>query len=324
MKKQKPESEAVSSSSLYDSVIAMFDGHKAQPARNPEGLDWLRITPYLVLHLMCIGVIWVGWSWIAVVTAVLLYVIRMFAITAFYHRYFSHRTFKTSRVMQFIFAVIGASAIQRGPLWWASHHRLHHARSDQPDDSHSPTQHRFLYSHTGWFLKNKNYLPQLDRVSDLKKYPELVFIDRFDYLVPVLYFAALYGIGEWFAAYQPGFATNGMQMLIWGAISTVVLYHVTFTINSLAHRYGSRSYETRDNSRNNFVLALLTLGEGWHNNHHYYPSSVRQGFRWWQIDITFYVLKSMSIVGLVWDLRPVPREVIAAASGSSHTKGGEA
>ena len=269
-------------------------------------IDWPRVLPFLLLHAGCIGVLWVGVSPFAVGIAAALFALRMFAVTAFYHRYFSHRAFRTSRIAQFAFALLAASAVQRGPLWWASHHRHHHAHSDRAADSHSAHQHGFLWSHTGWFLARENFAARLALVPDLARYPELRWLDRFDAAVPALLAAALYGLGTWIEHSAPALATNGAQLLVWGfCISTVTLYHATFTINSLAHRFGLRRYATRDDSRNNLWLALLTFGEGWHNNHHHYPGAARQGFYWWEIDVTYYGLRLLAALGLIWDLRPV-------------------
>lgn len=275
-----------------------------------EGTDWLRIVPFMVLHLGCLGVLWTGWSWTAVAVAAGLYFIRMFAITGFYHRYFSHRTYKTNRFWQFVFAVLGNSSVQRGPLWWAGHHRHHHRYADQEDDVHSPVRHGFLWSHVGWLTTRKNYPTRMSYVKDWARYPELRWLNRYDTLVPYLLALSLYALGEVLKAAAPGLGTSGPQMLVWGFfISTVVLFHATSTINSLDHLLGSRRYNTPDTSRNNPVLALITLGEGWHNNHHHYAVSARQGFFWWEIDITYYLLVVMSWLGIVRDLRPVPEDV---------------
>ncbi len=287
----------------FDSSIDSDTGFASDRRR----VDWMRCLPFLFMHVMCLGVFWVGWSPVAVGTAVALYVVRMFAITGFYHRYFSHRSFKTSRGVQFFFALLGASAVQRGPLWWASHHRYHHAHSDQETDSHSPHRHGFLWSHMGWFASEANFHPRLRVVPDLIKFPELRFLDRFDVLVPFALAVSVYSIGVMLSIFAPELGTNGAQMLIWGFfISTVLLYHATFTVNSLAHRFGRRRYDTRDQSRNNVWLALLTLGEGWHNNHHHFPGAARQGFYWWEIDITYYLLLFLARLGLIWDLRILP------------------
>lgn len=270
------------------------------------GIDWLRVIPFVVLHLACLAVFIVGVSSVAVVTAVVLYIVRMFAITAFYHRYFAHKAFKTSRPVQFVFALIGASATQRGPLWWAAHHRQHHRHADQAADPHSPKQ-GFLWSHMGWFLSGKHYQADYKLVPDWQRFAELRWLDRFDLTVPVLLAIALFIFGMLLERFAPGLGTNGWQMLVWGYfISTVVLLHATLLINSMAHRVGKKRYQTGDESRNNFVLALLTLGEGWHNNHHHYPVSARQGFYWWEVDFSYYVLKLMQKAGLIWDVKTVP------------------
>lgn len=274
-------------------------------------IRWYRVVPALFIHVLCLGVLWVGWSWIAVVVALALYLVRMFAITGFYHRYFSHRTFQTHRLTRFIFGWIGASSAQRGPLWWAAHHREHHRHSDREGDVHSPGLQGVLWSHFGWYLAEPNVPTNYRAVPDLAKAPELVWLNRW-HIVPVLTLAAgTYALGEALAWAWPGSGTNGAQMFVWGfAISTVVLHHATFTINSLAHMFGHRRYPTQDDSRNNWLLALYTLGEGWHNNHHYAPGAARQGFRWWELDITYYVLRTMHACGLVWALNPVPKRAL--------------
>jgi stearoyl-CoA desaturase (Delta-9 desaturase) len=238
------------------------------------------------------------------------YALRMFALTAFYHRYFAHRTFRTSRVMQFLFALIGAACVQRGPIWWAAHHRNHHRHADTARDAHSPRVHGFWWSHMGWFLTPRGFRTDWKRVPDLARYPELRWLDRYDVVVPVAFATLLYLAGSLLARRSPSLHTNGAQLLFWGFfVSTVVLFHASVTINSLAHRFGTRRFETRDDSRNNFWLALLTFGEGWHNNHHYCPGSVRQGFRWWELDLTYYALRLLAALRLVSALRPVPARV---------------
>lgn len=283
-------------------------------------IDWVRVMPFVFMHVACLAVFVVGVSAVAVITALVLYFIRMFAITAFYHRYFSHKSFKTSRVTQFVFAVIGASAAQRGPLWWAAHHRQHHRHADAPADPHSPQQ-GIIWSHMGWFLSNKHYRADYRLVKDWSRYNELRWLDRFDLIVPLALALILFFTGMVLEKLAPGLGTNGWQMLVWGFfISTVMLLHATLLINSMAHRIGKKRYQTGDDSRNNFLLALLTLGEGWHNNHHHYPVSARQGFYWWEIDISYYLLKLFKRTGLIWDLRAVPihkRESKKIATGAN-------
>jgi len=304
------DSRAVTSDARTPGTLLRWFDTGAQAEQFGEGddrIDWLRAAPFVAMHLACLAVFWVGVSPVAVAVAVGLYAVRMFAITGFYHRYFSHRTFRTSRVVQFVFALIGASCVQRGPLWWAAHHRNHHRHTETARDPHSPRVHGFWWSHMGWFLTREGFRTDWSRIPDLAKYPELRWLDRFDTLVPVLLAAALFGLGALLERVAPGLGTSGGQMLVWGFfISTTVLFHATVTINSLAHRFGSQRFDTGDDSRNNLWLALLTFGEGWHNNHHFFPGTARQGFRWWEIDLTWYGLKLMSWLGLVRDLKPVP------------------
>ncbi|MFT5081870.1 MAG: stearoyl-CoA desaturase (delta-9 desaturase) [Planctomycetota bacterium] len=294
------------------SLLLWFDSwaEDGREVEDKQKVDWMRVIPFAVLHLSCLFVIAVGFSWPALIVAVGAYALRMFAITAFYHRYFSHRSFQTSRAMQFVFALLGATAIQRGPIWWASHHRAHHKLADKPEDVHSPARHGFLWSHIGWIVSRTNFKPRFELVQDLLRFPELRFLDRFDILIPVLSVFGFFGLGAGLAGL--GVDTSGWQMVIWGfSISTVITHHITFSINSVAHRYGTRRYDTDDDSRNNWLLSLLTFGEGWHNNHHRYQASARQGFQWWELDISYYVLRLMAALGLVWRLTPVPPRVIA-------------
>lgn len=300
---------------LFTKFMQWFDSTRGELNLQvpDDAVDFFRIIPFIALHIACIAVFWVGFSATAAIVAIALYFVRIFAITGFYHRYFSHRTFKTSRTGQLVFAILGASALERGPIWWSAHHRHHHRYADQPEDHHSPMQRGFWWSHVGWFLSKKNYRVDYSKMSDLTKFSELMFLDRFDLLVPIILATLLFIIGHLLAIYYPSLHTNGLQLLVWGfCISTVVVMHATFSINSLAHLLGSRRYKTKDDSRNNFWLALLLLGEGWHNNHHHYPGATRQGFFWWEIDITYYMLRLLAAVGIIWDLRDVPQARLTA------------
>jgi stearoyl-CoA desaturase (Delta-9 desaturase) len=276
-------------------------------ASDVDRINWFRCLPFLLLHLACIAVWWVGWSGFALCTAVGLYVVRMFAITGIYHRYFSHRTYRTSRWMQFVFALLGASSAQRGPLWWAAHHRSHHKFSDMQPDPHSPIRHGFWRSHIGWFMTNRHFLTDYRRIHDFARFPELRWLNRFDVIVPIILAVTLYFVGRVLHYAAPSWGVTGWQLVVWGfVVSTIMLFHATASINSLAHLIGRRRYDTGDDSRNNFILALITLGEGWHNNHHKFRSCTRQGFYWWEIDLTYYALKFLAAIGLIWDIRPVP------------------
>ncbi|MFW5825750.1 MAG: acyl-CoA desaturase [Marinobacter sp.] len=293
-------------------IVRWFDSDAGLDQLDPtcRRFNLLRVVPFLALHLGCLLALYTGVSLFAAGFALAFFAVRMFAITGFYHRYFSHKTFRTSRGWQFVFAVLGASAAQRGPLWWAAHHRHHHQHSDHPEDLHSPHQGGFWWSHVGWFTCDAAFHTQQRRVRDWLRYPELVFINRFDALVPAAFAIAIYALGEALAAWAPGLSTNGLQLLTWGFfISTVLLFHATVSINSLSHVWGSRRFDTPDDSRNNFWLALITFGEGWHNNHHRWPQSVRQGFRWYEIDITYYGLWLLARLGIIHDLKPVPDSI---------------
>jgi len=259
---------------------------------------WRVNAPFWGVHVAAvIGAIWVGWSWAALAWLAGGYAVRMFAITAGFHRYFAHRTFKTSRAFQLVLGVLGMSAGQQGPLWWAAHHRRHHRHSDEPEDVHSPRQRGFLWAHIGWILAARHTRTDLERVKDLARYPELRFLNRHDTGFVVAFSLLLYVIG-------------GSTALVWGGFVPLVLcWHATFFINSLAHVWGRRRYATGDDSRNNALLALLTFGEGWHNNHHHYQRSARQGFYWWELDVSFYILKLLERLHLVWDVEGVPRHV---------------
>ncbi len=299
---------------FWTAIVRWVDNYTVKPEifeGAEQAVDWVRILPFVFLHVMCLGVFFVGWSPIAVGTALGLYLVRMFAITGFYHRYFSHNTFKTSRSWTFVFAVLGNSAVQRGPLWWAAHHRHHHKYSDQKEDAHSPVQHGFLWSHMGWLTSLQNFPTRLDLVKDWARFPELRFLDRFDILLPLALAAALFLSGSILKTYAPSLGTSGLQMLVWGFfVSSTVLFHATCTINSLDHLWGSKRFRTGDESRNNPLLAVITLGEGWHNNHHHYSVAARQGIYWWEIDLTYYILMMMSCLGIVRNLNPYPRRII--------------
>ena len=279
--------------------------------RSDGGINWWTTIPFALVHVLALGVFWVGISPVAVGVCLGLFWLRMFAITGFYHRYLSHRSYKTSRWFQFLFALLGNSSVQKGPLWWAGHHRHHHKYSDEDEDVHSPIKRGFIYSHVGWIFARVNSRTRIGLVPDLAKFPELRAIDRFDVLMPVLLGTSCFGLGVLLQTYAPSLGTTGPQMLFWGFfLSTVILVNATFTINSLSHIFGKRRYETGDTSRNNWLLALLTFGEGWHNNHHHYATAARQGFFWWEIDITYYGLVVLSKLGLIWDLKRVPDHIL--------------
>jgi stearoyl-CoA desaturase (Delta-9 desaturase) len=252
--------------------------------------------PFVAIHFALIAVFFVPVTWSALALCGGLYVLRMFAITAGFHRYFSHRAYKTSRWFQFVLAWLGCTCLQKGPLWWAANHRKHHKHSDQEDDPHSPIRHGVFWSHIGWVLAQNREGTDLEAVKDLARYPELRLLEKVHWL-PGLCLALLC------------YVMAGWSGLVWGFfVSTVLVYHASFLVNSVCHIFGRRRYNTTDASRNNAVVAILTLGEGWHNNHHHYQSSANQGFRWWEIDLSYYALCMLRTLRLVWDLRKPPAD----------------
>jgi len=276
----------------------------AAPER-PSWRAYLRVTTILIIlvHLAVVaGVAWFGWSWQGLALALGVYYLRMIVVTAGYHRYFAHRSFSTSRVFQFLLAVAAQTSGQKGALWWASHHRWHHKHSDDALDLHSVRQRGFWYAHIGWLFAGTFNETDLKGVPDLARFPELRWLDRAPFQL-----APTFALGLGFLL------LGGLHGLLWGFfVSTVMLWHGSFAINSFAHLFGRRRYATNDDSRNHWLLALITCGEGWHNNHHHYAGSARQGFFWWEIDLTYYVLRGLAAMGLVWNLRQAPPDVLAA------------
>ncbi|MFT3881697.1 MAG: fatty acid desaturase [Gemmatales bacterium] len=259
---------------------------------------WVKNVPFILMHLACFAVFLpdVHATPVAIGLCIGLYLLRMFGITAGYHRYFSHRAYKTSRFFQFVMAWLGCCAMQKGPLWWSSHHRHHHLHSDHEEDVHSPHVDTLWWSHIGWVLSKDYVHTDWQAIRDFSKYPELRWLDR-NHWVPGLCLAILC------------YLVGGLSGLVWGFfVSTVITYHATFCINSFCHIIGNVRYKTTDKSKNSALMALITLGEGWHNNHHYYQSSANQGFFWWEFDVSYYMLRTLSFFGLVWDLRAVPKE----------------
>jgi len=261
-------------------------------------IQWISMIGLIAIHVATVIAIARGTTWKLVIMALVTYWVRMFAITGGYHRYFSHRTYKTSRAFQFVLALLGVMSTQKGPLWWGSTHRHHHKHSDDEFDPHSPLRKGFATSHMLWWMSREWENTDEKAIADFAKYPELRFLDKFHLVGPALLIAICGLVG-------------GADGILWGyVVSTCAVMHCTFTINSLAHVFGTRRFATTDTSRNNWWLALITMGEGWHNNHHHYMSSARQGFYWWEVDATYYVLVALSKIGLIWDLREVPKTAL--------------
>ena len=259
-----------------------------------ERVNWLTSAPFFIIHLLPLAAIFTGVRLTDWLICVGLYYGRMLFISGGYHRYFAHRTYKMSRVMQFLVAFGGSTAAQKGALWWAAHHRVHHKYSDQPGDPHSPKR-GFWWSHCGWILCDKYDKTRFDLIPDFARYPELVWLNRWHLMPPVLLGFAVFLVGGWSALWIGFF------------LSTALLWHGTFTINSLSHVFGRRRYATEDTSRNSFLLALISNGEGWHNNHHHYQASMRNGFHWWEVDLSGYAVRALGRIGLVRDICKVPK-----------------
>jgi stearoyl-CoA desaturase (delta-9 desaturase) len=278
-----------------------------EPPKGAHGhIEWFRCLPYIIIHLLALGAFFYPVTLPCLILAIVSYSIRMFSITAFYHRYFSHRTFKTSRIVQFIGAFTACSSGQRGPLWWAAHHRRHHKHSDTDEDVHSPHTRGIFWSHTLWFMTDYAVPTFLKEIPDLIKFKELRFLNRYDWIPLIVLAITCYFLPDlkWFATLT---GLSNMQSLMWGFfVPTIVLYHATFAVNSITHLFGKRKFNTDDESKNNWLVAIFAFGEGWHNNHHFFPGSARQGFFKGEFDITYYGLKILSLFGLVRDLRPVP------------------
>jgi stearoyl-CoA desaturase (delta-9 desaturase) len=278
--------------------MASFAQSLSIPLPNGARLQVISSIPFLLFHAAALSVFWVKFHWWYPLACLLLYGVRMFFVTAGYHRYFSHRSFKTTRWFQFVIAFLAMSSSQKGVLWWAAHHRHHHRFSDEDEDVHSPTLFGFFWAHIGWILSDKYNDTRLHYIGDFAKFPELRWLDKYYLVAPTVLGVTLWLLGGW-------------GLFAWGfCLSTVMLWHGTFTINSLSHLFGNRRYETTDTSRNNWLLALVTLGEGWHNNHHHYMAAARQGFYWWEVDITYYGLKLLASLGLIRELRQVPAHVL--------------
>lgn len=277
------------------------------------------VLEFVVIHTLPLLAIWTGATAFDWIVCGFFYFFRMFWITGGYHRYFSHKSYQTSRWFQFVIAFMAQTSMQKGALWWAAHHRVHHRTSDTVQDPHSMKIYGFLYSHFGWIMGPDYKETHFHLIQDYAKFPELRWLNR-NHLVPPFTLMFLIFVVGGFVNDTPAV----LQEMVWGGwhlggalsalligflLSTAILYNGTFSINSIMHKIGKKRYNTGDESRNSFILAILTMGEGWHNNHHYYQVAARNGFYWWEIDMTYYILKVFSWMGLVWDLKGVPEPV---------------
>jgi stearoyl-CoA desaturase (delta-9 desaturase) len=291
-------------------TIAGKNRAQSHPFSSRESrLGVLYFAVMLLFHLLALNAFTIAFSWTAFAIFFVSYVAKILGVTMGYHRYFAHRTFKTGRFFQFVLALFGSSAVQGGVLWWSSHHRGHHQHSDQADDLHSPVAHSAFHSHLGWMWSKTCFEPTKHKLLDFARFPEIRFLNKNYFLLIVLQGLFYYLLGEGLNALYPELGTNGFQLFIWGFIlSTVVVWHITFCINSVCHIFGSKRYNSGDESRNNWLMAILAFGEGWHNNHHKYGWSARNGFFWWEWDPTYYSLKVLEKLGIVWELKVPTKE----------------
>jgi stearoyl-CoA desaturase (delta-9 desaturase) len=265
------------------------------PSARPQ--IWSVIIGMSAFHLACLGVFYTGVSTTALVVAFAMYTIRGVGVTAGFHRLLAHRSFKTSRPVQFILALAGTLAVEGGPLWWVAHHRHHHAATETEEDIHSPVTHGMWQAHMGWMMTPAAFNEKGNNCRDLHKFPEIKFLQRRYVLLILTQPVLLYALGSWLGA---EYNTSGLQLLVWGFfVSTVFTWHITFMVNSVCHRWGAQPYDSGDESTNNVFIGVLGFGEGWHNNHHKYPSSARHGLLWWQADFTWWLIRTLQVVGLV-------------------------
>ncbi len=268
-------------------------------------------TVFWVVQASALLIFFVPFSWPLVALWAVSHFLRAIGLTLAFHRYFAHRSFQMNRIARFIWAWIGTSAMQKGPLWWAGHHVNHHRYADREGDPHSPMVSGVYYAHVGWFLNDAKH-DRLEAsnpvIRDFSKAPELVLMDRYFFFPPLVLAVVLYLVG-------------GMPWLVWGfCLPTVTLAHATFAINTVNHMFGSRRFDTIDESRNNVVTAFFAVGEGWHNNHHRYQRAARNGFYWWEFDPTFYTIRLMKMFGVAWDLQAVPERIYQEARATKQRR----
>jgi stearoyl-CoA desaturase (Delta-9 desaturase) len=264
----------------------------------------LQIVIFWTVQVSALLIFAVPFRWAFVAVWAASHFLRAIGLTLAFHRYFAHRAFKMNRVARFVWTWIGTSAMQKGPMWWAGHHVNHHKYADRDGDPHSPMVSGVYYAHIGWFLNDTRHdklEPNNPVIRDFSRVPEIAFIEKYFFLPPLLLAIAMFAIG-------------GFPLLIWGfCLPTMTLAHATFAINTVNHMFGSRRFETVDESRNNPLTALFAVGEGWHNNHHRYQRAARNGFYWWEFDPTWYVIRAMKAVGLAWDVQAVPKRIYEEA-----------
>ena len=284
------------------------------PGRVQRRMAAIVTAGMLLFHVGALGVVFTGASTVAVVSALVYYLIRGFGITGGFHRLLAHRSFTASRPVQFLFALTGSLAIQGGPLWWVAHHRAHHRYTETDRDIHSPKTKGFWRSHIGWMFSPASFNENGAGARDLHRIPELKFLQRNYAFIALGQGVVIYAYGALLARFFPELGTSGLQMLVWVYfIGTVALWHATFMVNSVCHTWGARPFDAGDASTNNWLVVVLALGEGWHNNHHKFANSARHGLRWWEVDMTWIALRVLNALGIVRDLKLPHPQVLADA-----------
>jgi stearoyl-CoA desaturase (delta-9 desaturase) len=262
---------------------------------------------FWIVQASALLIFFIPFSWELAALWAASHFLRAVGLTLAFHRYYAHRAFQMNRIARFVWTFIGIAAMQKGPLWWAGHHVNHHRFADRDGDPHSPMISGVYYAHIGWFLNDARHdrlEPSNPVVRDFSKVPEIAWLDRYFAVPPLMLAAAMYLAG-------------GMPWLIWGfCLPTMTLAHATFAINTVNHMFGTRRFDTIDESRNNALTAFFAVGEGWHNNHHRYQRAARNGFYWWEFDPTWYVIRIMAAVGLAWDVHRVPERIYREAQAA--------
>ena len=314
-----------------DDQVALADA-VSTPER-PPAVDTIDRVANLVVMILPLGLLglaaWLTWGgalrWSDLVALAVTYLLTGLGITVGFHRLLTHRSFKTSPALRGVFAALGSAAVEGPVIEWVANHRKHHQFSDQPGDPHSPhVDHAsgwrgalggLFHAHVGWILGGDALANEQRYAKDLLADPVVCFVDRTFVLWVALGLAFPFGLG----VALTGTVLGGLTAMLWGgAVRMLLLHHATFSINSLCHFFGSRSFATGDESRNLLWLSVPTLGEAWHNNHHAFPTSARHGLRWWQLDPSAWLIAGLERVGLVWDVVHIaPERQLAKISGGS-------
>jgi stearoyl-CoA desaturase (Delta-9 desaturase) len=299
-----------------------IDEHSAvdDPAVAGDTIDRVANVVVTVVPVALLGVAaWLAWGgalhWPDLVVLALTYLLTGLGVTVGFHRLFTHRSFKTTSSMRMLLGALGSAAVEGPMIEWVSNHRKHHQFSDQPGDPHSPHVDRgggwrgalagLFHAHVGWIFKGGAMASEERYAKDLLADPVARFVDRMFLLWVLAGLAFPFGLG----VALTGTIAGGLTGLLWGgAVRLFFVHHATFSINSLCHFFGRRRFVTYDESRNLLWLALPTLGEAWHNNHHAFPTSARHGLRWWQLDPSAWLIAGLERFGLAWDVIRVSHE----------------